>query len=141
MKIYHIPENIVLYTVTAQSFPAGVGEAFEQLHLLISEEDTNGFYSISNADATGKIIYKAAVALNKDCTNIPALEMKILPAGKYRGIEFKNFRKRIADIGQTFQELINYPDIDKNGCCVELYHNDIDVQCMVKIADDYATQI
>jgi len=83
MTIYHLAEDIKLYTVTAQSFPAGVGAAFEQLHLLISEEDTNGYYGLSYSHATGKIIYKAAVALKEDCTNVPALETKTLPAGKY----------------------------------------------------------
>jgi len=50
-------------------------------------------------------------------------------------MEIKNFRERVADIGKTFQELINYPDIDKNGCCVELYLNETDVQCMVRITE------
>ncbi len=133
MNSYHIAEDIKLFTVTATKFPEGVQAAFEQLHSLTSIYDAIAYYGISYANANGGIIYKAAVALKDSTTDIPGIETYFLQAGEYRGMEILNFREHIADIGKTFQELIQHPDINKNGCCIEVYYNDTDVRCMVKI--------
>jgi len=138
MNSYHLAEDIKLYTVTAKSFPEGVQTAFEHLHSLTSKYEAIAYYGISQAKAHGGITYKAAVALKEPATVIPELETYTLQAGQYRGREILNFRDRIAGIGKTFQELIQYPDIDKNGCCIEVYYNDTDVICMVKIEEPAA---
>jgi hypothetical protein len=56
----------------------------------------------------------------------------------YDEMEILNFREHVADIGKTFQELIQHSNIDKNGCCVEVYYNESDVRCMVRIENPVA---
>ncbi len=135
MNNYHLNENITLYTITASSFPEGVVAAFEELYQHASPEDVSAYYGVSYANKSGEITYKAAMALKESVTNIPKLAIFILCAGEYRGEELLNFRAKIGTIGNTFQELIHQSDLDEHGCCVEMYYNDTDVRCMVRIKD------
>lgn len=132
MKLYQIHEDIQLYTITACNFPEGILSAFEQLYLHVRKEDVETYYGLSQSSMNGDIIYKAAIKLKDTVTQPPKLETLILPAGDYLGTDILNFRTRIAEIKQTFQELITYQDIDKNGCCVEMYYNETDVRCMIR---------
>lgn len=138
MNRYHLTEDILLYTLTATKFPEGILAAFEQLHTLTKIEDPISYYGISYSNTLGGITYKAAVALKTPNTAILELETYTLRAGQYIGKEIRNFREHVTDIGKTFQELIQHPEIEKNGCCVEVYYNDKDVRCMVKIEENAA---
>jgi hypothetical protein len=55
--------------------------------------------------------------------------------GTYLSVLIPNFRSDPARIGQTFQTMIQDPRIDPHGYCLEWYLNDLDVRCMVLLAD------
>jgi hypothetical protein len=59
----------------------------------------------------------------------------VLKQGNYYNITIAGFMKNISAIGEAFQQILQQPDIDQNGYCVEWYYNDQDVHCMVRIAD------
>ncbi len=135
MNNYRLAKDITLYTVAASKFPEGVELAFEALYKNAKTEDVVAYYGISHANASGEIMYRAAMELKESTIDIPELETYILQAGEYRGREIFNFRDCRGDIGNTFRELIQLPELDKNGCCVGMYHNNNDVRCMVRIED------
>ena len=55
--------------------------------------------------------------------------------GTYNSIFIPDFCNNIPAIGNAFQELTADPQIDPNGICVEVYENDTDVRCMVRLRD------
>lgn len=81
----------------------------------------------------GKIIYKAAAEeLIAGELAEHDLEKLTIPAGDYHCIFISDFMKNIAAIGEAFDQLIQLPDIDPEGYCVEWYVSDKDVRCMVR---------
>ena len=62
------------------------------------------------------------------------LETLTLKAGNYLSSTINDFVKDMASVGRTFSGLLKQPGIDPDGYCVELYPNQRDVQCMVRLA-------
>ena len=61
MEIFFLSEDVKVFYLTAESFPAGVLAAFQKLHSLIPDSLGRTTFGISHADKNGNIIYKAAV--------------------------------------------------------------------------------
>lgn len=136
MESYFLDEDIVLAYVTAESFPLGVMDAHNKLHALLPENKDRTYYGLSNPDAEGTIIYRAAAEeLAANEAEKAGCKTFVLKKGKYMSIFIPDYCENIPAIGQAFQDLIALPDIDHTGCCVEMYLDDTDVRCMVRLAD------
>jgi hypothetical protein len=137
METFFLERDIKVFYVKASSFPDGVQEAYQKLHLLLVAPAGRRFFGISYPESPGKIIYKAAVEENYTgegkalgCENF------VIKKGKYISIYIKDFMNNIPAIGKAFQELLVDERIDPNGCCVEEYINDKDVRCMIRLKDN-----
>lgn len=141
MEILNIEQPVQLACVTATSFPAGIGEAWNRLHLQFPPKKERRFYGISHGNGRGGIIYKAATAeLFKGEAEQADFETFTILAGKYLGVTLINWKQDETIIGRTFQQLLADDRIDDGeGYCVELYLNENDVQCMVKMKDHRVT--
>lgn len=136
MKDYTIAENIPCYLVKAQTFPDGVMAAHQQLHAAFAFDGHRRFFGISRGLPGGGIDYSAAVEKMEGDTIAPnRFESFVIPAGRYRGTELPDFRKDIPAIGRLFSQLLQDPELDPNGFCLEWYYNMNDVQCTVKLVD------
>jgi predicted transcriptional regulator YdeE len=137
MEKITIGQDSTLMCVTATSFPEGVLAAHQQLHSLIPFSTQRKYYGISYGGANGTIIYKAAAEeLTAGEAEEKKLETYLLRKGEYNSILIKNYMDDIPAIGKAFTKLLASPDLDPNGCCVEWYLNDKDVQCMVQLTDN-----
>lgn len=135
METISIDGDIFVAYIQAGSFPEGVMAAHEQLHLHFPSSDKDRkFYGLSRPENAGAISYKAAAEVRdeKDAqvTGLPTLVIK---KGKYVSITIHDFMQDITAIGSAFQQLLMQPGIDPNGYCVEVYVNEKDVQCMVRM--------
>ncbi len=137
MEKYFLKEDIKLICVQAKSFPDGVMEAFENLGKKVVTKKGRGLFGISYPGADGKIIYKAAsVELSEgEAENLGCESFKVLK-GTYNSIVIPDFMNDVPAIGKAFDEILKDPLIDPNGCCVEMYVNDKDVRCMVRLNPD-----
>lgn len=82
----------------------------------------------------GKIIYIAAAeefAAMEFAQH--GLQQLTVPAGEYQCIVVTDFMKNITRICAAFDRLIQLPDIDPEGYCLEWYVSDKDVRCMVRV--------
>lgn len=137
MEIISLDKDIKTFYVTAKTFPMGVRNAHEKIHAMLPTTAGRQFYGISNSDTEGGIIYRAAVAEIFDGEakqyNLPTF---IIKKGTYISEALKDYHKDVSIVGKTFQAMLKDPRLDNEGYCLEIYPNERDIQCLVKINDD-----
>ena len=130
MEQFAIDKDIHVLCITATSFPDGVMAAHQKIHAIAPGRK---YYGLSRPEK-GEICYKAAAEeLHDGEAEAKNCEPFTIPAGKYTGLDIKDFMKNIPSIGKSFQQILQAPNIDPNGYCVEWSFNDTDVRCMVRI--------
>ncbi|MGG9961203.1 hypothetical protein [Ferruginibacter sp. SUN106] len=137
MEKYFITNNIKTFYVTATSFPGGVLKAHQALHALLPTIENRKFFGISFPGKAGNIIYKAAVKENYtgEAEQLNC-ETFIIGKGTYCSETIKDFMKDVSVVGKIFQQLLQHPDLDINGYCLEIYPNEKDIICLVKLNDN-----
>jgi predicted transcriptional regulator YdeE len=136
MEMYKLNKDIEVFFVKAPSFPAGVMAAYDKLHALLPPEDKRMLYGISHSSKSGEIIYLAAAEAKKPNEgSLYGCESFVIRKGNYTSEIIKDFMKNLPLIGETFQKMLQHPQLDPNGYCVEVYFNESDVQCLVKLQD------
>lgn len=137
MKKQVISNDKHLYCVQASSFPEGVKAAFHQLEQLSGMDTFHDLFGISYMGADGKIIYKAAApetfegeGLKKGC------ETFIIKKGVYFCHTIKDWERHMDQFQRVFTELLQHPELDQKGQCVEWYKGADEVICMVRLNSD-----
>ena len=136
MDTITIDHDILLAYVQAFSFPEGVMAAHEQLHVHFPfPGDGRKFFGLSRPEDASAISYKAAAEIRSEQErHAKGLPVLMLKSGNYYSITIRDYMQQIPAIGNTFQQLLSQSGIDPEGYCVELYLNEKDVQCMVRMA-------
>ena len=135
MEKYYIDKDIKVFYVTATSFPAGVGGAFQKLLSFLPTPNERLLYAISSSNEKGVIIYKAAVE-----ESFPGegeqngCETFVIKKGEYWSELLPDWRRDESIVGKTFQKLLRHPDLDKSGYCLEIYPNEKDIRCLVPLS-------
>ena len=128
--------DIKVFYVTASSFPAGIMVAHERLHDLVPLTGNRRYFGVSRPEGNGgEIIYRAAAEeLQPGESAAFHCDTLVLQKGAYHSIAIHDYMKDIPAIGKAFDAILELPDIDPEGYCVEWYLNDTDVVCMVRKA-------
>lgn len=138
MEPYNLTQDIEVIFLTAPNFPNDVPHTYEKLHALITDHSNRRYFGISQPDETGVIQYKACAEIlpTDDFSTIDVQKYTILK-GNFAAIYIVNHFKNSDCIGDALQELLKHAHLDANGYCLEVYKNytDLDVHCMVRIAD------
>lgn len=133
MEEYILNEDIKIMCITAESFPNGVLAAHQKLHALFPLEQRR-YFGISRPNEKREIIYKAAVEEIADGEAEKfGVETFTIRKGTFISELVPDFMKDVSQIGKTFEKLLNQPNIDPNGYCLEMYINETDVRLMVGI--------
>lgn len=137
MEKYFIASDIKTFYVAATSFPDGVLKAHQALHALLPATKDRNFFGISFPGKAGHITYKAAVeeSYAGEAEQLHC-EIFIIRKGAYCSQVIKDFMKDVSAVGKTFQQLLQHPGLDKNGYCLEIYPNEKDIICLVKLNDN-----
>ncbi len=134
MKTYTFDKDITVFYVTATSFPEGVLAAHEKLHSIVPFSTERKFFGVSRPEDDGPIVYRAAAEeLYKGEAKKFNCDTLVLKKGKYIGMDVKNFMSDVQSVQRAFDEILEQPDLDPNGYCVELYLSEKDVRCMVRL--------
>lgn len=135
METVILENDIKVFYVTAKSFPEGIGEAINKLHSLFSFSKERRIFGLSRPENNSGIIYRAAAEEMYD-GEAEKLQCKtlLIPKGKYMAIVVHDFRKDIMSIDKAFKQLLNLPNLDPQGYCVEQYASDAEVvTCMIRL--------
>ena len=135
MEKYFLENNIKVFCVTADSFPHGILKAHQTLRALLLTTKDRNFFGISFPGREGSIVYKAAVqeAYDGEAEKLNC-ETFIIHKGPYISATIKHWMKDETIVAKTFQQLLSHPGIDPNGYCLEVYPNETDMICRVKLA-------
>ncbi len=134
MKKYLLDRDVKVFCVQAESFPEGIMDAFKKLHSLLTTSELRNFYGVSNVNDKKVIIYKAAVEeLYEGEAQKYGCETFIIRKGEYVSMYLTDFRNDVQDVGKAFEQLLSSPNIDPYGACIEVYVNDTDMRCMVRL--------
>jgi len=130
-----INKDINVFYVTAKKFPEGIQEAFDNLHAKVPGSEGRVFYGLSRPEG-GEIRYRAAAEeLYPGEAEAFHLESLQIRKGDYLSEIVKEYMNNISEISHTFQRLLNQPNLDPEGYCVEWYFNAKDVNCMVRLVE------
>ena len=134
MENFILENDIKVLYVKADSFPAGILPAHQKLHGLIPFTTDRKYFGISFPDKTGIILYKAsAEELYAGEAEKLHLQTFVIRKGTYSSLILHNYREAIAGISKAFDQLLQNPDIDPQGACVEWYISENDMRCMVTL--------
>lgn len=137
-EAYQLKENIEVVFIKAPIFPNDVPATFEKLKSLLPNKPDRRYFGISHPDPTGKILYKAAAEILPDDEFVSSeVQHYCIEKGNFIGQYIVNHFKDSNSIGNCFQTLLKHPKIDRNGYCLELYKNyvDLDVHCLVCLSN------
>lgn len=134
MEKYFLDRDIKVFCVLAESFLAGILEAHRKLHSLLPSDKMRNFFGISNVSIERVIIYKASVVeLYEGESQKYGCGTFIIRKGEYISMYLTDFRSDVQNVGKVFEQLLSTPNIDPNGACIEVYVNNIDMRCMVRL--------
>jgi predicted transcriptional regulator YdeE len=129
-------KEIAVCCVAASSFPDGVLTAFQTLHGKLDRKEERQHFGISHGLPDGGIHYLAAATeLNPGEAETLGLDRFTIQKGTYLGLTIPDYLKDLGEIGRTFTRLLQNPDLDPEGYCLEIYAGK-DVQCLVKLKNE-----
>jgi len=134
MAEYIISEPISIMYVTAATFPDGVQDAFNQLETRVPDFASRTLYGFSDMNQKGEIVYRAAIAEDHtgEAAELGLKNFTIIP-GEYKSETIMDWCNHKQDIGEAFQRLLKEPRMDLTFPCLELYKNDDEVMCLVRL--------
>lgn len=133
METINIEKDIKVMYVTAASFPDGIQDAFELLRKTIPVYDNRRVFGISRPEGND-IIYRAGVEeLKDDEAEHYGCKALVLRKGNYISMVVHNYAEDISSINAAFDQLLHQQGLDPKGYCVEVYNNETDVLCMVRL--------
>ncbi|MGI8952688.1 MAG: hypothetical protein ACR2FN_14025 [Chitinophagaceae bacterium] len=132
MEKCNFENDVKVFGFEVKKFPDGVGEAFEKLVNMISEDVNRSYYGISEMTEKG-ISYKATAeekfAGEAEKYNCEKFTIK---KGEYLAVTLHDWRKKTDCIKDIFMKMMQDNSVDKTQPCIEWYKNDEEMLCMMK---------
>ena len=137
METITLEKDIRVFYVTADSFPAGILAAHEKLHSIVPFPKDRRFFGLSRPENNQGIVYKAATEeISPNEAEKYHCDTLLIKKGNYRSMTLNDYAKDPQSIERTFKKILESPNLDPRGYCVEWYLNDNKtVRCMVRIAN------
>jgi hypothetical protein len=135
METITLDKDINVFYVTAPSFPQGIKEATDKLHSLFPFSPGRKIFGLSRPENGGGIVYRAAAEeLQAGEGKMHHCETLVIKKGRYISQKVENFRDDVLSIDRAFKELLQRPDLDPEGYCVEWYETEgPGVTCMIRL--------
>lgn len=132
MEKYTIAKDIKLICKIIPTFPRGIKEGFEELIAKFGAGKSS--YAISYMDKDGNIVYKAAVPEPAEGDAVKhGYEPFTLAKGDYLSETIRDWMPKTDKIKEIFGQLMKDPRFDDTYPCVEIYKDEKEMQCMVRI--------
>jgi len=132
MEKYILTDDLRVFGVQVESFPNGIGEAFDSLIKMLPGRFNRSFYGISYMKDGAMVYIAAAEEKDKGEAQKYHCERYIVEKGEYLTETIRDWRKKTDHIGEVFHEMMRDPHVDKTKPCIEWYKNDDEMFCMVR---------
>lgn len=127
-----LPDDIPTICVRATAFPNGVEAAHQILHAKLPGREGRQAFGISYSGPTGEIVYFAAVTeLHDGEAKQLGCEHFLIRKGRYREQVVPHFANNLSAVNQAFGQLLQSPDLDPEGYCLEVYDALPHLRCLV----------
>jgi predicted transcriptional regulator YdeE len=133
METIDLKDDIIVFYMTAENFPEGIQQTFDTLTETVPDAQERTYFGISNGAPNGKIVYKAAIQAHSE-EKVPAgCSVQTIHKGRYRAITITDWRNHMNSFSEAFMTLLKDPDMDTTHPCVEWYHENESVRCMIRL--------
>src|SRR3954469_1636796 len=131
---YTVTSDINVLGVPVTTFPNGIGDVFESLVSLLSDDDLKrSYYGISKIVEDGISYIAAAEEKNENEAKTYRCNRYVIESGDYLTISVKEWKKKTDSIKGIFHELMQDPRTDKSKSCIEWYKSSDEMLCMMQI--------
>lgn len=137
METYTIPRDIKTIGVQVETFPMGVGEAFESLMNRLPQGRQRSYYGISYCDGDKVIYYAVAATMEEgEAEKLSYPITFTIEKGEYITDSITNWQQNTACIKDVLGELMKDERVQgiKPMICVEWYKNPQEMLCMIKMS-------
>jgi hypothetical protein len=135
MKIYHQPEDIVLFGVLVNNFPGGISASFESLMKIFGND--RAYYGISwmeENDSINSIRYYVMTSETfKGEGKLYNYKSLTITNGEYYTEALLNWLTKLDSIRDIFNRLTSNIKPVEDHPCIEWYKSADEMLCMVKV--------
>jgi len=133
MNIHHIPHNVKVFGNEVKTFPQGISEAFDKLVQMLPEKDGRPYYGISWCEGNNITYIAAAEQQQQGEAKKYGCKTYTVEKGDYLSIPVYDWLSKTATIKNVFEEIIKDSRADNKQPAIEIYKNDTEMLCMVKM--------
>jgi hypothetical protein len=136
MDIVHLPHDIQLVMLPVPTFPDGISAAFDTLEEMLNNIPTHMYYGLSYLNAEKQIVYYAAASLADAGRAVPGTQPRTVHRGYFISSPVRQWQENLPAITTTFHALMEHPDIDPKGYCLEEYGRET-MRCLIPLRAGY----
>jgi hypothetical protein len=135
METFQLKNDITVFGFEVNTFPDGIGDAFDRLVNKVPDGLGRDYYGISFRDSANKFVY-LATALEKEHGEAEKYECDryTIKKGDYVTEAVWDWRKKTNLIKHVFERLFNSIQGTPTGPCIEWYKDNNEMLCMVRLA-------
>lgn len=134
MEIFTLDSDVKVFCETAISYPGGIVKAHQELRSIVPFAAERRYFGISHPNEKGVVIYKAATEeIYQGEAEELGCETFTIERGQYISLLIPDYIYDDQSIAKAFQVLSAHPDIVPEGYCIEIYLNEKDVRCMIRL--------
>ena len=134
MKEFNFPEDVNVFGFSVDTFPAGIGDAFDILIQKTGDcADARSYYGLSEFK-NGKMIYYALAE-----EKFPGegekfnYEKFTIEKGDYLTMKVSGWQNKTNSIKDVFSEIIEDSRVNKTKPAIEWYLNEDEMMCLVQM--------
>jgi len=133
MKIYQQEYDQGVFGHLVETFPNGIGEAFDALMKRLPEAENRSYYGLSKMDDKGGILYWVAAEEKFAGEGEQyGYERFTLQKGDYLSELVSDWKSKLSCIKDVFHELMQDPAADTTKLCIEWYYAEDEMLCMIQ---------
>jgi predicted transcriptional regulator YdeE len=136
MKKYNLINDVKVFGFKVNSFPAGIGVAFDELIKKTGDPaGARAYYGISEFKDGKMIYYVVAEEKTEGEAEKYNYEKLKIEKGEYLTSTLFDWRKKTECIKDVFYEIIQDNRVNKSKPAIEWYKNDNEMMCLVKMTE------
>ncbi len=134
MEKYNLINDVKVFGFKVNSFPAGIGVAFDELIKKTGDPaGARAYYGISEFKEGKMIYYATAEEKTEGEAEKYNYEKLKIEKGEYLTSTLFDWRKKTECIKDVFYEIIQDNRVNKSKPAIEWYKNDNEMICLVKM--------
>ncbi|HEY5369473.1 MAG TPA: hypothetical protein VIJ75_10800 [Hanamia sp.] len=136
MTEFNFEADIEVFGFPANSFPAGIGDAFEILIQKTGDRaGTRNYYGLSNFKNEKIVYYALAEEKFHGEAEKYNYEKFNIEKGNYLTVSVFDWQKKTNSIKDIFSEIILDPRVNKTKPAIEWYKSEDEMMCLVQMND------